>query len=153
VEPFPLNTVVSFRSCGACQACCTVVGVEELRKPHWTRCVHQCHSGCAIYEERPRSCRGYSCLWAAGLLDGDESRRPDRLGIILDLRTAGNSASDSIRPGDRVVIQAWEIWPGAFAQPDAASLLNRIAEKCLVVARQYGSDEAAVYLAYHGAAG
>ena len=98
----PLNTVVNYRSCGSCQACCTVVGVQELHKPHWTRCAHQCEVGCAIYEDRPRTCRGYSCLWAAGLLQGEEERRPDRLGIILDLRSA--SASDSVRPGDRVVI-------------------------------------------------
>ena len=145
MERFPLNTIVSFRSCGDCQACCTVVGVQELSKPHWTRCQHQCATGCAIYEERPRSCRGYSCLWAAGLLDGDERRRPDRLGIIFDLRTAENTASDSVRPGDSVVLQVWEVWPGALDQPTAAGLVDRIAEKCLVVVRHYGSDEAVVH--------
>src|SRR6516165_5983950 len=123
---FPLRMVVNFRGCGDCQACCTVVGVQELAKPHWTRCSHQCASGCAIYEQRPRTCQGYSCLWAAGLLDGDEEYRPDRLGIILDLRTAG---SDSVRPGDQVMIQVWEVWPGALDEPKAAELVNRIAEK------------------------
>jgi hypothetical protein len=145
MERFPLNTTVNFRSCGDCQACCTVVGVQELSKPHWTRCRHQCGTGCAIYEERPRSCRGYSCLWAAGLLDGDERRRPDRLGIIFDLRTAEHTASNSVRPGDRVVIQVWEVWPGALDQPTAAGLVNRIAEKCLVAVRHYGSEGAVVH--------
>ena len=134
----PLNTVVNFRACGDCQACCTVVGVTELDKPHWARCQHQCASGCAIYEERPRTCRGYSCLWAAGLLEGDEERRPDRLGIILDLRNASNS--DTVRPGDRVLIQIWEVWPQALDRPDVAALVNRIAETCLVVVRRYGSE-------------
>jgi hypothetical protein len=137
---FPLNTIVNFRSCDGCQACCTVVGVQELHKPHWTRCQHQCESGCAIYEDRPRSCRGYSCLWAAGLLDGDEQHRPDRSGVILDLRTCG--ISDSVKPGDTVVIQVWEVRPGAMDQPNVASLLNRIAEKCLLAIRRYGSDAA-----------
>jgi hypothetical protein len=133
---FPLNTVVNFRSCGDCQACCTVVGVQELDKPQWTRCPHQCQSGCAIYEARPRSCRGYSCLWAAGLLNGDEQQRPDRIGIILDLRTLDDGTSDSVKPGDRVLIQVWEVWPGAMDQPQGASLINRIAEQCLVIVRK-----------------
>jgi hypothetical protein len=142
---FPLNTIVSFRSCNGCQACCTVVGVQELRKPHWTRCQHQCDTGCAIYEDRPRSCQGYSCLWAAGLLEEDETLRPDRLGIILDLRTDEDSSSDSVKPGDRVVIQVWEVWPGALEQPHVASLVDCIAEKCLVAVRRYGSDVAVAY--------
>jgi hypothetical protein len=139
---FPLHSVVNFRGCGDCQACCTVVGVQELDKPHWTRCLHQCASGCAIYEQRPRTCHGYSCLWAAGLLEGDEERRPDRLGIILDLRTIG---SDSVKPGDKVVIQVWEVWPGALDERNAAGLVNQIAEKCLVIVRRYGSDVAVAH--------
>ncbi len=140
---FPLNTIVNFRACGDCQACCTVVGVEELHKPNWTRCAQQCETGCAIYPDRPRTCRGYSCLWAAGLLEGEDERRPDRLGILLDLRSESNS--DSVRPGDRVLIQAWEVWPGAMDQPEGAALLNQIAERCLVLVRRYGSEMAVVY--------
>jgi hypothetical protein len=139
---FPLNTVVNFRGCDACQACCTVVGVQELGKTHWTRCTHQCATGCAIYEQRPRTCQGYSCLWAAGLLDGGADHRPDRLGVILDLRTIG---SDVVRPGDKVVIQVWEVWPGAMDQPNAAELVNQIAGKCLVIVRRYGSDVAVAH--------
>lgn len=143
MDRFPLNTVVNYRSCGDCQACCTVVGVQELDKPHWTRCQHQCDIGCAIYPDRPRTCRGYSCLWAAGLLEGGEERRPDRLGIILDLRSA--SDSDTVRPGDRVLIQVWEVWPEAMDQPEVAGLVQRIADDCLVLVRRYGSDAPVVH--------
>jgi len=76
-------------------------------------------------------------------LEGDEERRPDRLGIILDLRNA--SDSDSVRPGDRVLIQVWEVWPGAMDQPNVAELVNRIADDCLVVVRRYGSEVPVVY--------
>jgi hypothetical protein len=137
-----LNTIVNFRACGNCQACCTVVGVQELHKPHWTRCEHQCATGCAIYPDRPRTCRGYSCLWAAGLLDGEE-HRPDQSGIILDLRS--QSSSDSVRPGDRVLIQVWEVWPQALDRPEVAALVKRIAESCLVIVRRYGSDGGVVF--------
>jgi hypothetical protein len=146
MSQFPLNTIVNFRGCGDCQVCCTVVGVQELHKPSWTRCANQCAIGCAIYPERPTTCRGYSCLWAAGLLSGEEDRRPDRLGILFDLR----SASDSVRPGDHVLIQAWEVWPGAMDQPDAAALLQCIAERCLVLVRRYGSEEAVTHSCVEG---
>jgi hypothetical protein len=145
MDRFPLNTIVQFRGCDGCQACCTVVGVQELGKVHWTRCQHQCSDGCAIYENRPGSCHGYSCLWATGLLEGDEERRPDRLGVIFDLRTDGSESGDSVKPGDRVIIQAWEVWPGALDQPHVASLVDCVAEKCLVAVRRYGSDLAVPY--------
>ena len=129
MDRFPLTTLVALRSCEDCQACCMVVGVTELEKGAWTRCTHQCARGCAIYERRPATCRGYSCLWQAGLLEGDESRRPDKLGIICDLRYEG----------DRPVIQAWEVWPGAFHQPNVRALLQQIATRCFLALRPYRS--------------
>jgi hypothetical protein len=122
---FPLKTVIDFRPCGECQACCTVVGIKELNKPAFQRCGHQCESGCDIYEDRPETCRGYYCLWAAGLLEGDERRRPDRLGVIFDFRPLDNS--ERVATGKDLAIQAWEVWPGALADSDW--LLRRIADR------------------------
>jgi hypothetical protein len=127
---FPLTTLVTLRSCDECQACCTVVGVTELEKGTWTRCTHQCEQGCAVYERRPETCRGYSCLWQAGLLEGDERRRPDKLGIVCDLRHEG------VRP----VVQVWEVWPGAFQQPNVVALLQQIATRCFLALRPYRAD-------------
>ncbi len=129
---YSLNTIVEFRPCGSCQACCTVVGVIELAKPEWTRCQLQCASGCAIYDERPATCRGYSCLWQAGILDGDERRRPDNLGIIFDTRRDSDGSD---------VIQAWEVWPGALNEPQALYLVKRLAEQHMVLVRLYGQRE------------
>jgi hypothetical protein len=132
---FPLKTTVDFRACGDCQACCTILGIKELGKPPWTRCEHQCDRGCNIYEDRPETCRGYSCLWQAGLLDGDERRRPDKFGVIFDVRVEG---SEYVRPGDAVTVQAWEVWPGALEQPNVLWLLNRIRERYPLVIRSRG---------------
>src|SRR5438128_2317660 len=120
---FPLNQIVNHRECGKCQACCTVLGIKELNKPNHTVCSHQCDSGCDIYENRPDTCRGYACLWQLGILEGDERRRPDKLGVIFDFRVEG---SEYVRAEDPKTIQAWEVWPGAFQQSNVDWLMRQV---------------------------
>ena len=67
----------------------------------------------------------------------DYYRRTQRLARVLD--------NLGVKPGDRVIIQAWEVWPGALDQPHVASLVDCVAEKCLVAVRRYGSDLAVPY--------
>ena len=85
------------RSCGSCTACCSSLVIEELSKPAFTTCDHDCSSGCgsssnpdaeagdaggcAIYHDRPASCRSFRCLWLDGHLGEDD--RPDKLGVIF----------------------------------------------------------------------
>lgn len=73
----------SKRSCGACTACCHSLVIEELDKPAFSACAHQCVSGggCDAYADRPASCRDFRCLWLDGHLD--ENDRPDKLGAIF----------------------------------------------------------------------
>jgi hypothetical protein len=137
---FPLNTIVSFRPCNECQACCTVVGVKEFDKPSWTHCQHQCDIGCAIYEERPPTCRGYHCLYSLGLLDGDERRRPDNLGVIFDLRTENEIITGERLRGEPYTIQVWEIWKGALTESSVQWIINRLKERFVVALRPVGSD-------------
>lgn len=131
---FPLNTVVNYRSCGDCQACCTTLGIKELDKPTRTRCPNQGDGCCTIYEDRPPTCRGYECLWRLGILEGDERRRPDNLGVIFDFR----SEKETIRSiGDVQCIQATEVWPGAFRQTNIDWLLRQLATRFPVVVQPY----------------
>lgn len=76
------------RSCGACSACCTIVGVESIGKPAGARCsferaIHPELGRCSVYATRPGGCRQYACLWLLGGLD-NEADRPDALGVMLD---------------------------------------------------------------------
>jgi hypothetical protein len=77
--------------CDSCQACCTVIGVEELGKPYQTRCQHQIpgsgcfEGGCAVYPGRPNSCRSFECLWLSGVIGDDSEDRPDKSGVIYCL--------------------------------------------------------------------
>lgn len=136
----PLDLTVSYRPCGDCQACCTIVGIKELDKPNWTRCPHQYAGGCDIYDERPPTCRGYSCLWQAGWLPPDKQLRPDHLGIILDLRNA--SGAETVRAGDEVTVQVWEVWPGALEDALVRRLLDGLARQHDVIVRRYGTEQA-----------
>ncbi|MEM9418559.1 MAG: hypothetical protein AAGA25_05810 [Planctomycetota bacterium] len=55
--------------------------IEELAKPAFTACPHECGSGCNAYASRPTSCRDFRCLWLDGHLE--EEDRPDKLGVIF----------------------------------------------------------------------
>lgn len=69
------------RSCGSCQVCCEILGVDEIKPPN-EKCVHQGPGGCAIYDGRPATCATFLCAWRVGLLaKGD---RPDRIGVMVD---------------------------------------------------------------------
>ncbi|HEY2251912.1 MAG TPA: hypothetical protein VGH74_12660 [Planctomycetaceae bacterium] len=123
------------RECGSCTACCTVLVVAELHKPARWACDHVHCGGCGIYEIRPESCREFNCAWLRGQIprqiageisghitghiNGDESHRPDRLGVMFDFfySTAAKR--------NRLV--AFELWKGAFEEAPAAALLNEIA--------------------------
>jgi len=56
--------IVPGKTCGSCTACCTVLGIPELKKPAWQECSHIATGiGCKIYAERPPSCRKFICGW------------------------------------------------------------------------------------------
>lgn len=100
------------RECGDCTACCTVMAVQELGKGMYRACEHVGGGGCSIYEDRPRSCRLWSCQWRLGELDGE---RPDRSGIIV---------SAGFRGGPHY--QLFELWEGAASHQSAVGSLNNL---------------------------
>jgi hypothetical protein len=135
---FPLvmaASQVKEQICGSCQACCEVVGVHELNKPTYTKCEHQCQSGCGIYEQRPPSCASYYCLYQAGIFGVGDEMRPDNLGVIFDFRTT--------KVGD--AIGAWEVWENAADELHVVKLIEQLAEKFVVYIRRYNSNKRLVF--------
>lgn len=76
------------RTCGPCQTCCRAIGIAELKKPYRQTCQYQCEKGCGIYEHRPDSCRGYSCVWLSG--GGEDGHRPHETGVLVDVDASAN---------------------------------------------------------------
>jgi hypothetical protein len=110
---------IAGRSCGECTACCSVKGVAELGKPAQTDCHHLCGGRCNIYPLRPKSCRDYACLWRQGWIEGDERRRPDKLGVLIDYEPFAKI------PGS-VLLVVWEIVPGAADNQKVRFIVDKL---------------------------
>ncbi len=111
--------VESERSCGECTLCCTVLRVDALRKLGGVACAQLVSEtgGCGIYDDRPRICRSYRCLWLQGGLE--EEDRPDRLGAVLDLVSEAGTPRLAVR----------ELEPGASdAKPRLRAIIERYRE-------------------------
>lgn len=67
--------------CGDCTLCCTICKVPELDKPDGVMCKHA-GNGCEIYEERPESCRVWTCAWLQS--GANIELRPDKCGIVWE---------------------------------------------------------------------
>lgn len=151
----PLNLIQSEaerlesqRECGPCTACCVLpripIGEEDVfpqGKRGYTPCKHlrvslnlvtgACGGGCDIYEHRPGLCRDYKCLWRAGLILGDERRRPDKLGLMFTF---------DIHDEERgiYVVEAWELWDGAAREHPGRGVIEAIAQYAHIRIRFYG---------------
>ena len=116
-----LDSIIASRPCGECTACCDVLTVEELQKPAGTLCRHASPAGCACYENRPKVCREYLCLWKVGC--GTLEQRPDRLGVVITPTEPGMQGY----PGNWV----HELWPDAFR--DAGPLLLQLSRSIVLL--------------------
>jgi hypothetical protein len=105
--------------CGSCTACCTVLGVKDLRKDDYTKCQHECAGGCGIYDSRPKECRTYECLWLASSNDAPEGLRPDKLGVILEV--------SELSIGMAVVVR--EVWQDASKSDLAQQYIYLVADE------------------------
>lgn len=126
--------VSAHRSCGDCTACCTVMGVKSIEKPAYTRCeklvalgsASARASGCSIYTTRPDDCRDFSCLWLQD--DGRVLRnmeRPDHVGLMFDV------TQKDAKIGQALIARA--VRPGAFNEPAAKKLIERLAKRSLII--------------------
>ena len=76
--------------CGDCTACCEgwlrgdVHGVIMEPGTPCTFLNKLCVEGCAIYKDRPKMCKDYSCVYLT--FDLDESFRPNECGFIMTTR-------------------------------------------------------------------
>lgn len=123
------------RRCGDCTACCTVMGVKSIEKSEHTPCVKltvvngspgDTRKCCSIYSTRPDDCRDFSCLWLQD--DGRVLRnmeRPDQVGLMFDV------TQEDAKIGKALVARA--VRKGAFQEPAAKKLIDRLAKRVLII--------------------
>lgn len=70
------------RSCDSCTSCCYNTRVLELNKPERVLCINCKDSACAIYENRPESCRSFSCAWLQGEMF--DIQKPNLSGMMVE---------------------------------------------------------------------
>jgi len=85
-----LDADKSREPCGSCRSCCITLFVADegdgFTKPSHKPCHNLCNEGCAVYKDRPRTCKAFECVWAKSQ-KGNRAMaaelRPDRCGVIL----------------------------------------------------------------------
>lgn len=114
------------RSCGFCTACCTALGVKELKKAPGEPCnkLLQIGVGCSVYHTRPPSCRDFECAWLQGLLP--ENAKPEKSGVVFTFTQPNNSF------GQQVMV-AYEAHQGSFHSIEAQLLLTQVAKTKLII--------------------
>ena len=113
------------RSCGTCTLCCKVLRIVELAKPHGVWCQHaRTGQGCAIYSDRPPSCRAFRCGYLASP-ELPEAWHPARSKIVL-VREPHGGITAVVDPGR----------PDAWKEPPYYAQLKSWAEQVVPANRQ-----------------
>src|SRR3954469_1149511 len=99
------------RGCGTCTLCCKLIPVRELNKSAGERCQHQRATGCRIYNQRPPSCRAWSCAWVVGTVNDEPvtTPRPDRAHYVIDMLPDFVEMQDNAT-GTQMKIPVLQIW-------------------------------------------
>ena len=121
------------RQCGSCTACCTAMGVPELKKPAGAKCHHLLSivdgaAGCSIYDRRPKSCRDFECVWLQGSMS--DEHQPNKTGVVFT--TPGLNSRFEKATGLPALV-AFEAWTGAFDEGPARTLLTTLSMTILII--------------------
>ena len=109
--------IVAGKSCGSCTKCCTVMGIPELKKRAWENCSHAtATAGCAIYSQRPKSCRDFICGWLLDPYMGPDLK-PENCHVVFYQR------------GEQHIVATCDAaYPDAWRAPNVLEFLHRLAK-------------------------
>ena len=99
--PPVLPPVLPGRECGGCNVCCVALTIDDpaLRKAQGYRCKNAMADNlCAIYHDRPQTCRAFECGWRV-LKWVRDTLRPDRSGVLVRLHNEISAEDGSMRTG------------------------------------------------------
>lgn len=112
------------RKCGPCSACCVILGVPEIDKSSHCECPNRQRGwkACAIYDDRPQSCRDFACMWLEGHFANRD--RPDEIGCIFQA---------SNLPGVGPALVSHEVHENASRRGRAKAIIERVARGMPVI--------------------
>ena len=120
------------KQCGDCSLCCKGLEIPELNKPRDCWCPNFVRGrGCAIYADRPSSCRVFSCHWLLDLQLGPEWK-PNRSKMIL----VRENKSKLVIYADAGARQPWRQEP--YASQLKSMVEHNVAQGLLVLVAQQG---------------
>ncbi len=98
------------RQCGTCMLCCKLPAIDELSKPENQWCKHaKPGKGCAIYGDRPQTCRAFLCEWITDP-DLNDNWKPDRAKFFVRWMTS-KQFMISVDPGFPNAWKASQYYP------------------------------------------
>ena len=138
--------LIKDRACGPCTLCCKTHRIEEIGKPSDEWCPHVRRGvGCGIYSTRPGSCRGFECLWRAGVPLFGEADRPDKTGLVFDVPLGGRTHVSGPTGRSYPMLTARERHPGAAAETRAQPLIRRLTSSGFAVVIGVRGQARAIY--------
>ena len=69
--------------CGKCTLCCKLLETHDIKTNRGEICPYCNEWGCMIYNDRPKECREYKCMWLQ-MDDIGIEMRPDKCHVIFD---------------------------------------------------------------------
>jgi hypothetical protein len=93
--------LVADRDCGDCNVCCVALTIDDpaLQKVQGFRCLNTLpDKTCAIYDDRPRTCRVFFCGYRR-LKWVKDTLRPDQSGVLVNLQYESKPGETPVRMG------------------------------------------------------
>jgi hypothetical protein len=107
MDPATSPRIVPGRACGSCMMCCKVPYIEEFKKPPGVWCAHAVAGrGCAIYADRPPSCRAFYCSWMLDASFGPEWK-PEKAKFVVYVQQNNMNLQVAVDPS----------FPNAWTRP------------------------------------
>ena len=137
-------------ACGECVACCLVYAIPEYDNPSDEWCPHCDGDGCKVYDDRPKPCQTFACLWLETQRKHDPDERmpveyrPDRSGVLIGptsnknvVSVTGEWRSDLMQPVfDRLAGEGYMLIMGeSLSTPE---MMRDGADELMVVAHFSG---------------
>lgn len=115
------------KTCGDCTLCCKALSVRELGKPAGRWCQHA-NPGCGIYDDRPESCRTFTCQWLTTALP--DRLKPNKCGCVI----WGQQGDD----GTEILTFSEQHWGAMISHPELRGIATAALRDGLKVISRLG---------------